>query len=88
MKDNVYIGNYAIILPGVTIGENVIIGAGAVVTKSVPANAIVGGNPARIIGDIHDLKNRLIKHNLNTKGLDYDAKKKIILSKEELLIRK
>jgi len=39
----------ATILPGVTIGDEVIVGAGAVVTKNVPSNVIVAGNPARII---------------------------------------
>ena len=39
----------AIILPGITIGYGAIIGAGSVVTKDVPANAIVAGNPAKII---------------------------------------
>ncbi len=47
--DRVWIGTGAVILPGVTIGENAIIGANAVVTKDVPAYAVVGGNPARII---------------------------------------
>lgn len=46
---NVWIGEHAVILPGVKIGENAIIGANAVVTKDVPANAVVGGNPARVI---------------------------------------
>jgi UDP-2-acetamido-3-amino-2,3-dideoxy-glucuronate N-acetyltransferase len=44
------IGANATILPGITIGKKAMVGAGAVVTKSVPANAIVVGNPARIIG--------------------------------------
>lgn len=44
------IGSGAIILPNITIGRNALIGAGAVVTKDVPPNAIVVGNPARIIG--------------------------------------
>ena len=45
-----YIGAGAMVLGNIEIGENAVIGAGAVVTKSVPANATVVGNPARIIG--------------------------------------
>jgi acetyltransferase-like isoleucine patch superfamily enzyme len=46
---NVWIGANAIILPGVTIGNHVVIGAGSVVTKSIPDNKVAVGNPARII---------------------------------------
>lgn len=49
--DYVWIGYRAIVLPGVTIGEGAVIAAGAVVTKDVPDYAIVGGNPARQIGE-------------------------------------
>jgi maltose O-acetyltransferase len=45
---NVWIGGGAIILPGVTIGDGAVIGAGSVVTRDVPANATVVGNPARL----------------------------------------
>jgi acetyltransferase-like isoleucine patch superfamily enzyme len=50
--DRVWIGFNAIILKGVTIGEGAIVGAGAVVTKDVPAWTIVAGNPARIIREL------------------------------------
>jgi len=47
--DNVWIGMNAVILKGVTIGENSVVAAGAVVTKSVEPNAIVAGNPAQVV---------------------------------------
>jgi len=49
IRKNAWIGAGATILPGVTIGENAIVAAGAVVSKNVPANTIVGGIPAKII---------------------------------------
>ncbi len=49
IKCNAWIGAGATILPGVTIGENAVVAAGAVVSKDVPANTIVGGVPAKVI---------------------------------------
>src|ERR1044071_2552185 len=49
IKRGASIGSGATLLPGITVGENAVVGAGAVVTKDVPANAIVVGNPARIL---------------------------------------
>jgi maltose O-acetyltransferase len=49
IDDNVWIGYRAIILPGVHVGRNAIIGAGAVVTKDVPPYAIIGGVPAKVL---------------------------------------
>jgi acetyltransferase-like isoleucine patch superfamily enzyme len=49
LGNNIWIGDKATILPGVTIGDGAVIAANAVVTKDVPAYSVVGGNPARII---------------------------------------
>lgn len=53
---NCFIGANAIILPGVTIGDHVIVGAGSVVTEDVKSNCIVAGNPAKIIKENIDTK--------------------------------
>ncbi len=47
--DDVWIGGRAIVLPGVAIGDRAVVGAGSVVTRDVPADAVVAGNPARVI---------------------------------------
>ena len=52
IEDYVWIGTRSIILKGITIGRNSVIGAGSVVTKSIPPNSIAAGNPARIIRTI------------------------------------
>jgi len=49
IEDNVWIGSGSIILPGVTVGKGVVVAAGSVVTKDLPANSICGGVPARVI---------------------------------------
>ena len=55
VKKNAKVGANATLLPGVTIGENSLVGAGAVVTKNVPPNKVAAGNPARIINTISSL---------------------------------
>lgn len=49
IEDNVWLGGGAIVLPGVTVGANSVVGAGAVVTRTLPSNVVAVGNPARVI---------------------------------------
>lgn len=50
--NNVWLGGGVIVLPGVSIGENTVVGAGAVVTRDLPANVVALGNPARVVRDL------------------------------------
>lgn len=54
IEDNVFIGMRALILKGVRIGKNTIVGAGSVVTRDIPANSVAAGNPARVICSIDE----------------------------------
>lgn len=85
----VYIGNNSLIMPGVTVGDNVLIAAGSVVTKSIPSNMVVGGNPAKIICKIEDYIKNNIQFNTNTKGINQEDKRRILESlTEEKYIKK
>ncbi|WMY74649.1 maltose acetyltransferase domain-containing protein [Buttiauxella selenatireducens] len=54
IEDNVWLGTGVIINPGVTIGRNSVIGAGSVVTKSIPANVVAAGVPCRVLREINE----------------------------------
>ena len=55
LADGCWIGGGVIILPGVTIGQKCVIGAGSVVTKDIPANSLAVGNPCRVIRKINQM---------------------------------
>ncbi|MDD4530667.1 MAG: CatB-related O-acetyltransferase, partial [Candidatus Gracilibacteria bacterium] len=73
IEHDVWIGTNAIILPGVTIGTGAVIGAGSIVTKSIPPYAIVGGVPAKIIKYRFD--EHTIKHLLESEWWDRETGK-------------
>ena len=73
-----YIGAKALIMPGVTIGDHCIVAAGSVVTKSVPSGSMVGGNPAKVLGNIEDYYERNKQYDLRSKNRP--NKKEFLLS--------
>ena len=82
---DVFIGWGTIILPGVTIGDRVVIGAGSVVTKDIPENSVAVGNPCRVVGGYDELvkKSRLAMEN----GVVTDKKPSEIMQDAELIAR-
>jgi acetyltransferase-like isoleucine patch superfamily enzyme len=73
VKKGASIGAKSVILPGVTIGEYALVGAGSVVTKDVPNYAIVAGNPAKVIGYVTDEKfkekiNKFLSNSKDVRG--------------------
>ncbi len=81
--NRVYVGSGAQIMPGVTIGDNVLIAAGSVVTKNIPSNVVVAGNPAKYVCTLDEYINKNLKFNVDTKPLSYSEKKKFLLSMPE-----
>ena len=63
IENNVWLGERVIVNKGVTIGENSVVGAGSIVTKSIPANSVAAGNPARVIKSINPNR-RMLKREL------------------------
>ena len=64
LEDNVCIGGFSKIMPGVVVGQGSIVAGGSVVTKDVPAGVIVGGNPAKVIGKVEDLAKKRAMENV------------------------
>ena len=89
IEDWAYIGAYAHIMPGVTIGRGALVAAGSIVTKSVPPHTVVGGNPARVICTTEEFYEKNKKYNAGTKKMSFEEKKKYLLSlSEEMFVKK
>ncbi|WP_410877811.1 acyltransferase [Myroides sp. DW712] len=78
--DYSYVGQDSKIMAGITIGDNVIIGAGTIVTKSVPDGKVCVGNPGKIVGDTFEFVERIKLASLPTKKMNYNEKKEFLLS--------
>lgn len=74
--NNVFIGVGAILLPGTVIGDDCVIGAGAVVTGSIPAGSVAAGNPARVVRSSKDYLNRALVNSLGVGHLSSAEKSK------------
>lgn len=83
LGNRVYVGSGAKIMPGVTIGDNVLIAAGSIVTKSIPSNVVVAGNPAKYICTLDEYIERNLEFNIDSKNLSLKEKKKFLLSLPE-----
>jgi len=89
VEDDVYIGAESQLLPGVTIGKGSLIGAGSVVTKSVPPGVVVAGNPARYICTINQYIERNLIYNIHSKKLSAKDKKQVLMNlPEEKFLKK
>ena len=76
--NDVYIGIRAMILPGVTIGNRCIIGAGSVVTKDIPDNSVAAGVPARVIKSTDEYLENMKKKSLKCGHLKGEEKAKVL----------
>lgn len=77
--DNVFIGANATVLPGVCVGNNSVVGANSVVTKNVPENTVVAGNPARVVCSLSEFKekNSAIMQKTRVFGREYRFSKSL-----------
>lgn len=76
--NNCFIGCRSTILPGVTIGDNVIIGAGSVVNRDIPSNSVAAGVPCRVICSLEEYKEKHKDDFLYMVNLPYEEKKKFL----------
>lgn len=82
--NNVHIGMNTILMPGVTVGDNVVIGCGAVVTKDIPDNSVAVGIPAHVIKTLSEYENSNVKDFTQTKHLGFYEKKDFLIKKFNL----
>lgn len=77
--DYVYLGTNAIVMPGVTIGDHVLVAAGSVVTKSIPSGYVVAGNPAHYVCTVEEFRQKNEAFAVKTKKMSFSEKKRYIM---------
>lgn len=77
---NVFIGLNAILLPGVTIGDNCVIAAGSVVSRDIPSGSVAAGVPARVIKTVDEYYTSAQRRSAGTKGLEPESKRQKLLA--------
>ena len=78
LGDDVYVGNNVLFMPGSTVGSNVVIGAGAVVTKHIPNNSVAVGVPAKVIKTTDEYLEKIRNESLHLGNLKYEEKDKAL----------
>lgn len=79
--NNVFIGLRAVIMPGVVIGDNCVIGAGSLVMGVIPSDSIVAGVPARVIRTLAEYREKTLKGAVHIRGLPPEQKRKLLCDK-------
>lgn len=77
--NNVFIGIQSTIMPGVTIGDNVVIGAGSIVTRDIPSNSVACGVPARVVRTLEEYLEKALREGVPTKGMGPEEKRAFLL---------
>lgn len=76
--NNVFIGTASILLPGVTIGDDVVVGAGSVVNRNVPSGSVAVGVPARVVSSMEEYRGKSLAKALMTKSLTAASKRELL----------
>ncbi len=79
LEDNVFVGINSILLPGVRVGHDSIIGAGSVVTRSIPPKSVASGVPARVVESVEQYRQKVMARALHIRDLPAAEKRRVLM---------